>query len=102
MDQPLNTAETKSNAVYRIIHNNRLRQWSKLLAKFLSVQICVQAIGLVSGILLIRKLSQTEYAYYTVANSMQSVLVMLADVGLMNALSATGGNFGKVRFALVS
>ncbi len=67
------------------------KRWSGILAKFVSVQIVVQAVGLVSGLLLIRTLSQREYAYFTLANTMQATLLLLADVGVGSALSATGG-----------
>ena len=70
---------------------HKLCSWSSLLTKFLSVQIFIQALSLFGGILLVRKLSQQDYAFFTLANSLQATLLMLADVGLVNALSATGG-----------
>ena len=70
---------------------DKAKRWGTLLAKFVSVQIIVQAIGLVAGLLLIRTLSQKEYAYFTLANTMQATLLLLADVGVGSALSATGG-----------
>ncbi len=73
------------------------KRWSSLLARFLSVQILVQAISICSGILLIRKLSQREYAFFTLANSMQATVLLLADIGLMSALSASGGKIWQDR-----
>ncbi len=70
---------------------DKAKRWSSLLAKFVSVQIIVQIIGLVTGLLLIRSLSQREYAFYTIANGMQGTLSMLADLGVGSALSAIGG-----------
>jgi len=61
------------------------------------VQIIVQALGLVAGLLLIRTLSQREYAYFTLANTMQATLLLLADVGVGSALWATGGLVAKDR-----
>jgi len=65
------------------------------------VQIIVQALGLVAGLLLIRTLPQREYAYFTLANTMQATLLLLADVGVGSALSATGGKVwqDKARFS---
>lgn len=65
------------------------------------MQIIVQALGLVAGLLLIRTLPQREYAYFTLANTMQATLLMLADVGVGSALSATGGKVwqDKARFS---
>lgn len=65
------------------------------------MQIIVQALGLVAGLLLIRTLPQREYAYFTLANTMQATLLLLADVGVGSALSATGGKVwqDKARFS---
>lgn len=70
---------------------DKAKRWSSLLAKFVSVQVIVQVIGLVAGLLLVRTLSQREYAYFTLANTMQATLLLLADVGVGSALSAMGG-----------
>ncbi len=77
------------------------KRWGTLLAKFISIQVVVQALGLVAGLLLIRTLTQREYAYFTLANTMQGTLLILADVGVGNALSATGGQVwqDKQRFS---
>jgi O-antigen/teichoic acid export membrane protein len=100
MDQSLNITENSVAAGHTMVPDDKLRHWGKLLAKFVSVQIFVQAVGLVSGILLIRNLSQTEYAYFTIANSMQAMLILLADVGVSSALSGIGGKVwqDKARF----
>lgn len=68
-----------------------LRRRSSVLVKFLSVQVLVQAISLFVGIMLVRTMSQREYAFFTLANSMQSTLIMLADVGISSGLMAIGG-----------
>ncbi len=65
--------------------------WIKLLSKFVSVQLIVQALNLASGILIIRTLSKEEYAYFTLANAMQGTINVLADSGISSALSAIGG-----------
>ncbi|WP_375495247.1 lipopolysaccharide biosynthesis protein, partial [uncultured Nostoc sp.] len=65
--------------------------WIKILSKFVSVQLIVQALNLASGILIVRTLSKQEYAYFTLANSMQVTMNLLADSGISSALSAIGG-----------
>jgi O-antigen/teichoic acid export membrane protein len=74
--------------------------WAKILSKFVSIQIVVQALTLVSGIFLVRTLSQKEYAYYTIATSMQGTMTILADMGISIGLSAIGGKVwqNKYRF----
>jgi O-antigen/teichoic acid export membrane protein len=73
------------------------RRWAPVLATFLSVQILVQALSMVAGILLVRSLSQREYAFYTMANTMQATLILLADIGTTSALTATGGQVWQDR-----
>ncbi|BAY70824.1 polysaccharide biosynthesis protein [Anabaena sp. FACHB-709] len=65
--------------------------WIRLLSKFVSVQLIVQALNLSSGILVVRTLSKEEYAYLTLANAMQGTMNLLADSGISSALSAIGG-----------
>jgi O-antigen/teichoic acid export membrane protein len=69
----------------------RIVSWAKTLTKFVSVQVAVQAMMIASGILLVRTLSQTEYAYFTIANSMQATMNILADSGIGIGLSSIGG-----------
>ena len=97
MNQPLTTAQTDVASVQKNVPIDKLRRWGTLLSKFISVQIFVQAVGLLAGVLLIRKLSQTEYAFFTIANSMQATLIMLADVGVSSALSGIGGKVWQDR-----
>lgn len=65
--------------------------WIKLISKFVSIQLVVQALGFLSGILLVRTLSKEEYAFFTLANTMQGAMNVLADSGISSALSAIGG-----------
>ncbi len=65
--------------------------WLKTLSKFVSVQLVVQVLGFASGILLIRTLDKQEYAYFTLANSMQGTMNVLANAGVGSALWAIGG-----------
>ncbi|MBK1988975.1 polysaccharide biosynthesis protein [Sphaerospermopsis aphanizomenoides BCCUSP55] len=69
----------------------RFFHWTKVLSKFVSIQILVQALTLASGVFIVRTLSQQEYAYYTIANSMLAVMNVLSDSGISTGLSAIGG-----------
>jgi O-antigen/teichoic acid export membrane protein len=69
----------------------RATYWFKVLSKFISVQLLIQVIGIVCGILLIRTLSKQQYAYFVLANSMQGTMNVLADSGIGSALLAIGG-----------
>ncbi|OUL19783.1 polysaccharide biosynthesis protein [Nostoc sp. RF31YmG] len=70
----------------------------KIIGKFVSIQIVVQALSLVSGIWLIRTLEQQQYAYFTIANTMQSTMNLLADTGISMSLSAIGGKVWQDRY----
>ncbi|MCE2720870.1 MAG: polysaccharide biosynthesis protein [Dolichospermum sp.] len=83
--------------------SSKIKYWTKLLTKFLSVQVLVQALGFVSGIVLIRSLSKEEYGYLTIANSMQSMMNGLADSGISIGISEIAGKVwnDKYRFGQV-
>lgn len=66
-------------------------QRAQVIGKFASVQVIVQCVGFVSGILLVRTLAQTEYALFTIANTMQATISVLADVGISIGLVSIGG-----------
>lgn len=78
--------------------SERLIRWSKLLARFLSLEVFVQALGFAAGIFLVRLLSKTEYAYFTVASAMQGTMNMLCDNGVGSGISGIGGAVWHDRF----
>ncbi len=69
----------------------RTLQRARIVGNFAVLQIGVQLIGFVSGILLVRRLDQREYAYFTIANTMQGTINLLADVGISIGLVSIGG-----------
>lgn len=69
-----------------------------LLSKFISVQLIVQLINLFVGILIIRKLSKQEYAYFTIANTLQATMSLLADIGIGTSLGALGGKIWQDKY----
>ncbi|VXB65980.1 MATE family efflux transporter [Maribacter litoralis] len=73
----------------------RATDWAKLLGVTGTAQVGVQAIGLLSGVLVIRLLSTDEYALYTLANTMLSTMVMLANAGIPIAVMSEGGKVWK-------
>ena len=75
----------------RFLSAPNTKYWTKTLSKFLSVQVIVQALSFGSGILIIRTLSKDEYAYFSIANSLQATMNILADSGIGIALAAIGG-----------
>lgn len=72
----------------------RTLRWGKLLGVFFAGQSLVQAIGLVTGFLLIRWLSVDAYAQFSVAFGFQSTVAMLADLGFCGSVVALAGNRG--------
>ncbi len=99
-------------------HKARTLEWSKLIGITGGAQVIVQALGFLSGILIVRKLPTNEYAYYTIATAMLSTMTALADGGIGSGVISQGGKvwqdpvqLGKVmatglalrkRFALLS
>ncbi|PSB45442.1 polysaccharide biosynthesis protein [Cyanosarcina cf. burmensis CCALA 770] len=72
--------------------------WGKVLSKFISIQLFVQTLSFICSILLIRTLDKQQYAYYTIANTMQASMNMLADSGISISLSALGGKVWQDRY----
>jgi O-antigen/teichoic acid export membrane protein len=77
--------ETSTPLIRRALHRARI------VGNFAIVQAVVQVIGFLSGILLIRRLDQREYAYFTIANTMQGTLNILADIGISIGVVSIGG-----------
>lgn len=80
------------------LQSSRLFHWARLLSKFVSIQLVVQALSLASGIFLVRTLNQQEYAYFSIAASMQGALSILADMGISFGLSSIGGKVWKDKY----
>jgi O-antigen/teichoic acid export membrane protein len=77
---------------------NRLVARAQILGRFVSFQILAQAVGVLSGILLVRALSRREYAFFTIANTMQGTMNLLADTGLSIGLTSIGGKVWHDRY----
>lgn len=74
---------------------SKVFEWGRLITIAGSAQILIQAIGLISGILIIRLLPTKEYALYTLANTMLGTLTVLADGGISVGVMAQGGKVWK-------
>src|SRR2546423_1713686 len=83
--------ESSSPILRRALHRARV------VGKFAMVQAFVQIIGFGSGILLVRTLEQREYAYFTIANTMQGTINLLADIGISVGLISIGGRVWQDR-----
>src|SRR5207237_8337634 len=75
----------------------RLIRSGRVVGSFVTVQVIVQLVGFLSGILLIRMLEQREYAFFTIANTMQGTLNLLDDVGISVGLVSIGGRVWQNR-----
>ena len=65
--------------------------YARRVGHFASVQMLVQMIGFATGILLVRQMEQREYALFTIANTMQGTINVLADIGISIGLVSIGG-----------
>lgn len=75
----------------------RAFQRARIIGNFAIVQAIVQMIGFLSGILLVRTLEQREYAYFTIANTMQGTINLLADIGISVGMVSIGGRVWQDR-----
>ena len=88
---PLNAVGTHLARFFHLGSTERLRYWAGTLGRFSAMQLVLQFIGAVTGLLLVRHLTKADYALYTIANTMQGTMGILADSGVSVALSAIGG-----------
>lgn len=70
---------------------HRVRSWTGVLAKFLALQLAVQALSAAGGIIVVRSLTKQDYAYFTIANSAMLALIALVNSGVTYGVSAIGG-----------
>jgi O-antigen/teichoic acid export membrane protein len=84
-------SEASTPIIRRALHRARV------VGNFAFVQGIVQVISFLSGILMIRYLDQREYAYFTIANTMQGTLNVLADIGISIGLISIGGRVWQDR-----
>lgn len=86
--------------------SSKIIEWTRVLSITGGAQVIVQAIGVVSGIIIIRLLPTHEYALYTLGNTMLGTLTMLADSGISTGVMAQGGKVwqdkGKLGAVLVT
>jgi O-antigen/teichoic acid export membrane protein len=69
----------------------QLKRWSLASAEYGLVQIAVQVLAALAGILIIRSMSKSEYALFAIANSMQAASNLLADLGVGIGVRSIGG-----------
>jgi O-antigen/teichoic acid export membrane protein len=79
-----------------------LFSWSRVLARFFSIQLLVQAATALSGIIIVRTLTKQNYAFYAIATSFMFSATALTDCGISAALSALGGKVWEDAEALGS
>lgn len=79
---------------------NRLFGWLRVVAFAGGSQAAIQVFSFLGGILVIRSLSATEYAYYTIANTGLGAISLLSDAGIGGGLMALGGRVWTDREAL--
>jgi O-antigen/teichoic acid export membrane protein len=75
----------------------RALEQARIVGNFALVQGVIQLIGFASGILIVRTLTQRDYAYFTIANTMQGTISVLADIGISVGLISIGGRVWRDR-----
>lgn len=76
------------------------KERSRLLAGFTTLQGIVQFVSALSGLLLVRVLDKQEFAAYTIATSLQTILDVLTDAGIGSGTVMIGGRIWQSSEAL--
>lgn len=80
---------------------SRWIRWVRRLAAYSGAQGIVLFVNALGGFLLVRGMSKEQYAWFTIANSLQATISVLSDSGLGSAMMAIGGRVcvDRTRFA---
>lgn len=68
----------------------RTRYWAVVLARFMSGQVLIVLLNLITGFLILRLLSVQEYGIYTLAATLQAVGSIGADMAVSQAVVSIG------------
>jgi O-antigen/teichoic acid export membrane protein len=90
---PLATVARVKDAV----RSPQLVSWTKTLTRFLTLEALVQGLTFACGILIVRALPKADYALFTLANTMQATMNLMADNGIGSGLISIGGRVWKDR-----
>ncbi len=71
-------------------NKNTVFHWTKLISLTGGSQLIIQLITMLTGILIVRKLSVTEYAIYTIANTLLGTMSVLSDSGITAGIMSEG------------
>jgi len=75
-------------------------QWVGKIGNFTLLQIAIQAINAVTGILIVRHLPADQYAWLTIVTSMNAAFIVLTEPVTNTGAQAIGGSIWKDRDAL--
>lgn len=81
-------------------HYDRALHWTKLISVTGSSQLIIQALGMVTGFIVIQLLPVREFAYYTIATTILGTMTLLADGGISSGVMAFGGQAWSDRYRL--
>ena len=87
----MNSSLSTTGAAPSVAARRSALQFAREAGRFAWLQGFVQMIGFATGILLVRHLEQHEYALFTIANTMQGAINVLADIGISIGLISIGG-----------
>jgi len=81
--QPMAVADSQRSALKR-----RILEWVQIFGTVGSLQLVVQGLSFLGGILIVRWLPSSEYALYTLANAMLATMSLLANSGISDGVMA--------------
>ena len=89
------------NPITWLSHNRqRWARWLGLFTSFAASAVAVQVMSALAGILTIRALDKTQYAWLTIAVGMMTALNTASDSGLASGVISVGGKIWRDRPAL--
>lgn len=77
-------------------------RWARRLAAYSGAQVIVLLVNALSGFLLVRGMSKEQYAWFTIANTLQATISVMSDSGLGSAMMDVGGRVCEQRSRFAS
>lgn len=77
---------------------HRWRSWLARAGQVAFAQLLVQFINAITGFMIVRSLAKTEYAWFTIVNTVSATLATVGDSGLSTGLLSSAGKVWQDQF----
>ncbi|MCB1226112.1 MAG: hypothetical protein KDK99_09910 [Verrucomicrobiales bacterium] len=73
------------------LRGGSIKKWTRLSGQVAGLQVLIQGVNAVTGLIFVRYMAKDDYAWFTLAASLLATLNLLGDGGVSTGLTAIGG-----------